>query len=90
MQQQAVTNDPHKRKIGITHGELFTALVIIATAMLGFWRTTDVRLSALELRIDIIDKDRERTNEKLNLKLDKLQESVNDVKISLQNKQDKK
>jgi tetrahydromethanopterin S-methyltransferase subunit F len=78
-----------KRRIGITPGELFTALVIIVTAMLGFWKTTDVRLSALELRMDLIEKEKEKTDEKINQKLDRLQETVNDVKISLQNKQDK-
>jgi hypothetical protein len=75
-----------KKHLSITHGELLAASVVIISALLMFWKTTDVRLSALELRMNA----KEKTDEQINLKLDKLQEGINDVKISLQNKQDKK
>jgi hypothetical protein len=74
-----------KKKLGITHGELLGASVIIISAILMFWKTTDVRLSALELRMNA----KEKTDEQINLKLDKLQDGINEVKIALQNKQDK-
>lgn len=78
--------EQEKKRLGITHGELLAASVVIIGALLMFWKTTDVRLSALELRMTA----KEKTDEQINMKLDKLQDGINDVKISLQNKQDKK
>ncbi|MEI8111184.1 MAG: hypothetical protein WCH59_09365 [Chitinophagia bacterium] len=76
---------PNKR-LGINHGELLAASIVIISAILMFWKTTDVRLSALELRMN----NKEKTDEQINAKLDKLQDGINEVKIALQNKQDKK
>lgn len=78
--------EPVKRRLGITHGELIGAAIVIIGALLMFWKTTDVRLSALEIRMNVND----RSGEQINAKLDRLQEGINDVKVSLQNKQDKK
>lgn len=78
--------EPEKKRLGITHGELLAASIVIISALLMFWKTTDVRLAALELRMN----SKEKTDEQINMKLDKLQDGINDVKISLQNKQDKK
>ena len=75
-----------KWKSGITFGELVTALIMIVAGMLAFWKTTDVRLSALEIRMN----SKEKTDDQINFKLDKLQDGINDVKITLQNKQDRK
>jgi hypothetical protein len=75
-----------RKKIGITHGELLAASVVIISAILMFWKTTDVRLSALELRMNA----KEKTDEQINVKLDKLQDGINEVKVTLQNKEDKK
>lgn len=75
-----------KRRLGITPGELLAASIVIISAILMFWKTTDVRLSALELRLNT----KEKTDEQINTKLDKLQDGINEVKIALQNKQDKK
>lgn len=75
-----------KTKIGISYGQLIGAAVVVLSAVLMFWKTTDVRLSALELRMN----SQEKTNEQINMKLDKVQEGINDVKVTLQNKEDRK
>lgn len=74
-----------KAKTGITMGELLTASIVIIGVVLTFWKNTDVRLSALEMRMNA----RERTDEQTSTKLDKLQDGINEIKITLQNKQDK-
>jgi len=70
----------------ISYAEFIGLCVAFISAALIFWKTTDVRLSALELRMTM----KEKTDEVINAKLDKLQEGINDVKISMQNKADKK
>jgi hypothetical protein len=75
-----------EKKLGVTTGELIGALVVLISAILMFWKTTDVRISALEIRME----NKEKFDDQISVKLDKLQESINDVKISLQNKEDKK
>ncbi|CAB4121718.1 hypothetical protein UFOVP25_5 [uncultured Caudovirales phage] len=74
------------KKEGISLIELLSASVIVVAAVLGFWKNTDVRLSRLELISEQQNKDREI----INAKLDKLQESVNTINLSLINKQDRK
>ena len=74
------------KKEGISLIELLSASVIVVAAVLGFWKNTDVRLSRLELISEQQNKDREV----INAKLDKLQESVNTINLSLINKQDRK
>jgi len=78
--------DETTKRIGVSTGELVGACLIVISACLMFWKTTDVRLSALELRMNESDK----TNTIINSKLDKLQDGINDVKVSLQNKADRK
>jgi len=75
-----------EKKLGVTTGELIGASVVLISAILMFWKTTDVRISALEIRME----NKEKFDDQISIKLDKLQESINDVKISLQNKEDKK
>jgi hypothetical protein len=74
------------KKEGITLAELLGAAGIVIISVLGFWKNTDVRLSRLELITEQQYKDREI----INAKLDKLQESVNTINLSLINKQDRK
>jgi len=74
------------KKEGISLVELLSASGIVIVAVLGFWKNTDVRLSRLELISEQQNKDREI----INAKLDKLQESVNTINLSLINKQDRK
>ena len=74
------------KKEGISLIELLSASAIVVAAVLGFWKNTDVRLSRLELISEQQNKDREI----INAKLDKLQESVNTINLSLINKQDRK
>ena len=71
---------------GVTHGEIVGAGLVLIGAMLMFWKTTDVRLSALEIRINEIDKYRTE----MSTKLDNLQEGINDVKLTLKDKVDRK
>jgi len=75
-----------KQSKAISYAEFIGLCVAFIGAALIFWKTTDVRLSALELRMTM----KEKSDDVINQKLDKLQEGVNDVKITLQNKQDKK
>ena len=74
------------KKEGISLAELLGAAGIVIISVLGFWKNTDVRLSRLELISEQQNKDREV----INAKLDKLQESVNTINLSLINKQDRK
>lgn len=74
------------KKFGITMGELIGASIVILGAVLMFWKTTDVRISALEIRME----NKEKIDDQISSKLDRLQESINEVKIALQNKEDKK
>ena len=74
------------KKGSISLIELISASGIVVIAVLGFWKNTDVRLSRLELISEQQYKDREI----INAKLDKLQESVNTINLSLINKQDRK
>lgn len=75
-----------KSRLGITHGELLGVAIVVLAAVLMFWKTTDVRLSALELRMN----GTEKTSEAIMQKLDKVQESVNEVHLQLKDKQDRK
>ena len=74
------------KKEGISLVELIGAFSIVFVAVLGFWKNTDVRLS----RLEIISEQQSKDREVINAKLDKLQESVNTINISLINKQDRK
>jgi hypothetical protein len=72
-----------KRSINIT--ELLIASACIISSVLIFWKNTDVRLTALEIRVE----KQEQSSEKIIQKLDNLQEGINDVKVALQNKEDR-
>lgn len=65
-------------------------LIIACSAVFGtallFWKNTDVRLSGLEIRIE----KQEQNSDKIMQKLDALQMGINDLKVSLQNKEDRK
>jgi hypothetical protein len=77
-------SQPQQKIVG--YSEFIGLIIAFASAALIFWKTTDVRLSALELRMAM----KEKSEDVINAKLDKLQEGVNDLKITIQNKQDKK
>jgi hypothetical protein len=70
----------------ITFGELIAVAVVIIGAVLMFWKTTDVRLSALEIRMN----GTEQTNKQVIDKLDKVQDGINDVRLTLKDKVDRK
>jgi len=75
-----------KQKASISYAEFIGLCVAFVASALIFWKTTDVRLSALELRMTM----KEKSDDMINQKLDKLQEGINDVKVSLSTKADKK
>lgn len=75
-----------KERRTVTYTELLGIAVIILGAVLMFWKTTDVRLSALEIRMN----GTEQVNKQVVDKLDKVQEGINDVKLTLKDKQDRK
>ena len=70
----------------VNRAELIGVMVIVIGSVLMFWKTTDIRLSALELRMN----EKEKTDQVINEKLDKLQDGINDVKLSLKDKVDRK
>jgi hypothetical protein len=65
--------------------EVLGLTVPIIISVLLFWKNTDVRLKALEIRVEANEKNEERVMSKL----DHLQSTVNDIKIALQDKQDR-
>lgn len=73
-----------KRSVNVI--ELLIASACVIGSVLGFWKNTDVRLTALEIRIE----QQEKNSDKIIQKLDVLQEGINDVKVALQDKQDRK
>lgn len=75
-----------KLRRSITLGEVLAIVTIIISASLLFWKNTDIRLSDLELRMSL----KERTDQNINEKLDKLQDGINDVRLTLKDKQDRK
>ena len=70
----------------VSTSEIISVSVVIVAAVLMFWKNTDIRITALEVRVSLQDKQ----SDLINSKLDKLQESVNTINISLSNKQDRK
>ena len=77
----------------ITLGELITASFVVIGSILGFWINTNVRLSALEISKQNTESsysDMRASFKELGTKLDKLNDGQNEIKISLQNKQDRK
>jgi C4-dicarboxylate-specific signal transduction histidine kinase len=65
--------------------EVLGLTVPIIISVLLFWKNTDVRLKALEIRVEANEKNEERVMSKL----EDLQKSMNDIKIALQDKQDR-
>ena len=80
-------------KRGVTIGEVFGMCVVIFGAFLTFWITTSIRLSALEISKAVQESNYVETKasfKDIGLKLDKIGESQNDIKVTLQNKEDRK
>ena len=84
-----------KRTISL--GELIGFALVVITAVASFWISTNVRLTALEIRQASQEKTQEVSNIKfdesfkqLNTKLDALNEGQTSILINMQNKQDRK
>ncbi len=78
-------NNQSSERRGVSLGELITASLVVIGAVLSFWVSTNVRLSALEIRVS----QQEKTSDNVNNKLDKLQEGLNDIRVLLESKQDR-
>jgi peptidoglycan hydrolase CwlO-like protein len=74
------------KRLSITLGELLMASLVILGSVLTFWISTTVRLNSLESRMNTSEK----KFDNIDNKLDKITEGVNDLKVTLQNKADKK
>lgn len=81
---------------GITLGQLLGGCLVVIGSMLAFWKSTDVRLSSLEINNARQDKDAEDSKQEfraefrtLGEKMDNLNQGQNDIKVTLQNKQDR-
>lgn len=78
-------------------GELIGFGITILAIVIGSYVSIRVHISTLELQVVNIKeqrqedlKNREKTDEKVNEKLDKVIEGMNEIKVQLQNKEDKK
>lgn len=80
-----MTTETSPKRMGITVGELIGASLVVLGAVLTFWISTERRLTALELQM----KDQAETRTSILQKLDKLQYDISDIKVNLQNKQDR-
>ena len=74
-----------KERKTVSMVELLGISIIILGAVLMFWKTTDIRLTALEIRMN----EKEKTDQQISEKLDKLQDGINDVRLTLKDKQDR-
>ncbi len=80
-------------KRSITLGELVMASLTVIGAILAFWINTNVRLSALEIKTKNAEDNYQETKasfKEIGEKLDKLNDGQNEIKVTLQNKQDRK
>ena len=80
-------------KRSISLGELIAGCFVIIGWILGFWINTNIRLSALEINKEIQETNYIETKnsfKEIGQKLDKLGEVQNEIKVTLQNKEDRK
>lgn len=80
-------------KRSVSMGEMIGFSITILGAFLYFYVSTNVRLSALEINAKNQSENVYETKESfksINTKLDKLNEGQSEIKITLQNKQDRK
>lgn len=78
-------------------GELIGFAITILAIVIGSYVSIRVHISTLELQVENIKEQRQedlnnrkKTDEKVDEKLDKVIEGMNEIKVQLQNKQDKK
>lgn len=80
-------------KKSITLGELIMASIVVVSAILGFWINTNVRLTGLEISKATQESNYNETKtsfKEMGVKLDRLNEGQNEIKVTLGNKQDRK
>lgn len=79
-------------KRSITLGELITACIVVIGALLSFWINTNVRLTALEISKNNMDNNYAETKatlREIRESLERLNEGQNEIKVTMQNKQDR-
>lgn len=84
---------PNPRKRSVSIGEAIGFAITVGGALIAIYTQTQLRLSALELRMGEKEKSDQVIVEqldKLNSKLDKMQLDVFDIKLEVQKKEDKK
>jgi hypothetical protein len=64
--------------VQLTLTQFFASIIVILGSYLGFWMNTNVRLKALELRVDM--------HQKIIEKIDELKESIQELKLDLKDK----
>jgi prefoldin subunit 5 len=67
--------------------------VMIITALIGIYVRMNVRLAEIDIRVKVSEKrlaDLETKEDKMNEKLDKILDEITDVKVELQNKENRK
>lgn len=81
----------------ITIGQLVSASVAILISLITGWITMNNKVTALETKMNIKDTEEynyrlslEKKLEKMDLKLDDLKQSNNDIKVELQNKENRR
>lgn len=81
----------------VTVGEGLSIMIGIFTGVMIAWMNIQVRLSLVETnvqtnrtQIEAIKSDAYRHNNKIDDKMDKIFEAVNEIKVQLQNKADRK
>jgi hypothetical protein len=93
--------EENKKPDGVTNNitltHLMVACITILGGVLGFWKGTDVRLTTVEVKLqqqEIRNGAYDENNKTVNLKLDHLQETttngLNEIKVAMQNKADRK
>jgi len=77
----------------ITIGEAIVSALTLLGVIIGFYTHVQISLSEMNLRLNILESGKveaQQRNEKIDNKLEAISNGINDIKIQLNNKQDKK
>ncbi|MDE3249849.1 MAG: hypothetical protein KGO82_14385 [Bacteroidota bacterium] len=77
----------------ITIGEAIVSALTLLGVIIGFYTHVQIALSEMNLRLNILESGKveaQQRNEKIDNKLEAISNGINDIKIQLNNKQDKK
>jgi hypothetical protein len=71
--------------VELTYAQIWAIILPVMAAMIMWWKSTDIRLTSVEIRIS----NQEQTNQANGSKLDRLQEGINDIRLTLRDKVDR-